>query len=539
MNRKTIATVICLLAISMTAFNMSGFPTEALGASESASEANSNLIIALDPDYESFDPALAYEVYAQLVLNAVYNNLVHFDRTLDLPKPDLAKSYEVAQDAMTFTFELYEDAKFASGNPVTAADVVWSFNRLINIQGNPAFLAEGIDSVEAAGDHKVVIKLKEPDGAFLSKLTYSAFAVIDSQLAIKNGATDASDAKTADTAKLWFDSHGAGSGPYLLESYTPKEQVVLVRNKEYWGPVPGSFERIVLRTIPDPGAQLMMLQKGDVDIAFNLGPENVKQLEGKEGVDVKEAQTLVISFLAMNRDKDVSGPVANPAVEKAIRLAIDYKGIQEIGGKGSSTPVSIIQLGFLGALPPLDPARAQDAEQAKKLMKEAGYGDGFKTTLNVPTISVEGIDLLTVAQKIQEDLKVIGIELEIQPAEMTQTFSLYRDGKSPFGLFYWGPDYPDANNQLAFVVGGSVAGPRVRWNESDAPELAKLAKKCMVETDPDKRAGYIREIQTKMSEDSPYIVLLQHGRQYGVRSNVKDAFYIDNYKLDLRLINKK
>jgi peptide/nickel transport system substrate-binding protein len=522
----------------MTAFQMSAVPHAAMGASGD-NEADSHLIIGLDPDYESFDPALAYEVYAQLVLNAVYNNLVHFDRTLDVPKPDLAKSFEITPDAKTFTFELFENAKFASGNPLTAADVVWSFNRMKNMQGNPAFLADGIDSVEADGDHKVIIKLKEPDGAFLSKLTYSAFAVIDSKVAIENGATADADAKATDTSKLWFDSHGAGSGPYLLESYTPKEQVVLVRNENYWGPVPGSFERMVLRTIPDPGAQLMMLEKGDIDIAFNLGPENIKQLEGKQGIDVKEAQTLVMSFLAMNRDKEVSGPIADPTVEKAIRLAIDYKGIQEIGGKGGATPVSIIQLGFLGELPPIDPERAQNVEKAKDMMKNAGYGDGFKTPLNVPTISVEGIDLLTIAQKIQEDMRAIGIEVEIQPAEMTQTFSVYRDGKSPFGLFYWGPDYPDANNQLAFVVGGSVAGPRVNWKESDAPELAELSRKCMVETDPDKRAELLRTIQTIMGEDSPYIVLLQHGRQYAVRSNVKDAFYIDNYKLDLRLINKK
>jgi peptide/nickel transport system substrate-binding protein len=535
MRRKTAAMLVCLVVMLVAAFQMTVVPDAAIGASD-GKEADSYLIIGIDPDYESFDPALAYEVYAQLVLNAVYNNLVHFDRTLDIPKPDLAKSFEATPDAKTFTFELFENAKFASGNPVTAADVVWSFNRMKNIQGNPAFLADGIDSVEADGDHKVIIKLKEPDGAFLSKLTYSSFAVIDSKVAIQNGA---SDMKAEDTAKLWFDSHGAGSGPYLLESYTPKEQVVLVRNENYWGPVPGSFERIVLRTIPDPGAQLMMLEKGDIDIAFNLGPENIKQLEGKKGIDVLEAQTLVISFLAMNRDKEIGGPVADPIVEKAMRLAIDYRGIQEIGGKGSVTPVSIIQSGFLGALPPLDPERAQNAEKAKELLKQAGYGDGFKTSLNVPTISVEGIDLLTVAQKIQEDMRAIGIGVDIQPAEMTQTFSVYRDGKSPFGLFYWGPDYPDANNQLAFVVGGSVAGPRVNWHESDAPELAELYRKCMVETDPNKRAELLEKIQTIMSEDSPYIVLIQHGRQYAVRSNVKDAFYIDNYKLDLRLINKK
>jgi peptide/nickel transport system substrate-binding protein len=128
--------------------------------------------------------------------------------------------------------------------------------------------------------------------------------------------------------------------------------------------------------------------------------------------------------------------------------------------------------------------------------------------------------------------------MEIQPAEMMQTFTLYRDGVVPFGLFYWGPDYPDANNQLAFVAGGSVAGPRTHWNEKDAPGLAELSRKCMIETNPEIRAGYLRDIQTRMITEGPFIVLAQHGRQYARRDNVRDAFYIDNYKLDLRLITK-
>ena len=95
-------------------------------------------------------------------------------------------------------------------------------------------------------------------------------------------------------------------------------------------------------------------------------------MDGKEGIAVEQAQSLVISFLAMNRDKDIGGPVANPKVQQAIRLAIDYKGIQDIVGAGSATPASIIQLGFLGALPPLDPATARNTDEAKNVMAAAG-----------------------------------------------------------------------------------------------------------------------------------------------------------------------
>ena len=159
--KKVLITLICVITILVA--SACGF----------AAPAGSQLIIGLDPDYESFDPALSYEVYAQLVLNAVYNNLVRFERTLDQPKPDLAESYDISEDAKTFTFHLPKDAKFASGNTVTADDVVWSYNRVINMQGNPAFLAEGIDSIEARDKNTVVINLKEPDGAFLSKMTAS------------------------------------------------------------------------------------------------------------------------------------------------------------------------------------------------------------------------------------------------------------------------------------------------------------------------------------------------------------------------------
>lgn len=541
MNKKLLI-VVALIVLAVAAFAMRGGnkPEENGAGTDKAGDTGSNatLIIGLDPDYESFDPCLAYEVYAQTVTNGIYNNLVHFEGNLDEIKPDLAETFEATPDAKTFTFHLFKDAKFASGNPVTAQDVVWSFNRLKNLQGNPAFIAEGIDSVEAKDDHTVVIHLKEPDGALLAKLTYSGFSVIDSKLAMENGATDAPDAKTADTAKLWFDSHSAGSGPYILESYTPKEEVVLKRNDNYWK-TPAVFEKIVFKSIQDPGTQLMMLEKGDIDIAFNLGPENVKQLEENQDVTVLKAQSMVISFLAMNRDKSVAGPIANPDVQRAIRHAIDYKGLQEIAGEGCTTPTSIIQVGFLGALPPLDIEKTHDVEKAKEYMKKAGYADGFKTTLNVPSFTVEGTDLVTLAQKIQEDLKAIGIEVEINPSDVTQAFGVYREGKSPFGLYYWGADYQDPNNQLAFVAGGSVAGPRANWPASDAPELAELAQKAMGETDPEKRAEFLKEIQLKMDEGCPFIVLLQHGRQFAVRSNVYGADYIDPYKIDIRMINKK
>jgi peptide/nickel transport system substrate-binding protein len=494
------------------------------------------LIIALDPDYQTFDPALAYEVYAMMVIHPVYDTLMQFETGIDVLKYGAAESHTISADGLTYTFKLRKGIKFSSGTPLTAGDVKWSIERSINLKGNGAFLAEGVASVSAPDDSTVAIKLSAKDASFLTKLTSNTFAIVDSKTAIANGATNAADAQTADKAKLWFDGHSAGSGPYVLESYTPQVEVVLARNKAYWGKAP-YYDKIILKAIKDPGAQLMMLQKNDIDVAFNLGPEQVKQVKDKKGIAIAKAQSMTLTFMLMNRDPQVGGPIANPDVQKAIRLALDYSGMQTIAGEGAITPVAPFQVGFFGALPAKDPKKAQNLAKAKELMKKAGYEKGFKTTFEVSTQTVEGMDLPTLAQKIQSDLKQINIETEIKTADIMVALDPYRKGKQALSLWYWGPDYPDPNNQLAFLPGSSV-GLRANWTAAMNPKLAALGEKAAIEVDSKARAADLKAIQEMMDADSAFAVLLQHARQYAYRSELKGAAYNDFYKLNLAYISK-
>lgn len=502
-----------------------------------AAAGGKQLIVALDPDYETFDPGLAYEAYGLLVLHPVYDTLMQFEDNLDSPVYGIAESHEVSSDGLSYTFKLRKGISFASGNPLSSADVKWSVERSMNLKGNGAFLTDGIAAIETPDADTVVFKLKGPDASFLTKLTYNAFGVVDQKLAAENGATNAADASTSDKAKLWFDTHSAGSGPYVIESYTPKVEVVLTRNNHYWGEAP-YYDKIVLKSIPDPGTQVMMLEKGDIDIAFNLGPEHVKQLADKTGLAIKEAQSMTLTFLLMNRDPKVGGPIANPDVQKAIRLALDYQGIQTIAGEGSVTPIAPFQEGFLGTLPPRDPKTAQNLNKAKELMKKAGYEKGFKTTLEVATLAVEGMDLPTLAQKIQNDLLQIGIETDIKTSDIMVALDPYRKGTQALSLWYWGPDYPDPNTQLAFLPGNSV-GLRANWTAEMNPALAELGKKAAVEVDRETRIKDLQEIQKLMDEDSAFAVLLQHARHYAVRDNIQGAEYIDPYKINLTKVSGK
>jgi peptide/nickel transport system substrate-binding protein len=497
-------------------------------------EGEKHLIIAANPDYESFDPGITYEPYGSTIIHACYDNLFEFQGSLDNLVPAAAETYEISADGLTYTFSLRPNIRFVSGNPMTSADVKWSFERAINLKGNAAFMAEGIAGIETPDDSTVIIRLKETDPSFPIELAFVFFSILDSKAAAEQGATNAPDAAAADTARTWLDTHSVGSGPYQIETYTPKVEVVLVRNPHYWGPAP-YYDRITVSTVTDANTQLMMLRAGDADIAFNLSAEQAKGLAGVPGIAVMDAQSLTTSFLLMNRDPTIGGPVADPRVQTAIRLALDYSGIQAIAGPGMRTPMAPFPLGLLGSLPPGEIAGYPKQAEAAALMAEAGYAGGFSTKLYVPASTVVGVELVTLAQKLQNDLAAIGIAVELVPENVTISLETYRTGRQPLGLWYWSPDYPDNNSQLAFLPGNSV-GLRANWTAEQNPTLAALGKQAATEIDNAKRVALFTQIQQAMIEDTPFAMLLQHTSQYGVKAGLTGADYLELYQLDLKRI---
>jgi peptide/nickel transport system substrate-binding protein len=508
----------------------------ARGAGDSgapAAGAEKHLIVALNPDYESFDPAIAYEPTSAIVLGSTYNTLLAYNGSIDNLQPSLAEGYTVSGDGLAYTFTLRRGVSFITGNPLTSADVKWSTERARNIKGNGAFLADGISRIETPDDYTVVFHLTGVDPTFPIKLAFNFFAVLDSKTAAEHGAVNGENAAVADTAKAWLDNNTIGTGPYRLESYTPKVEVVLVRNPNYWGKAP-YYDRISLKAVADSNSQAMMLRAGDVDIAYNLGPEQVRELRGLPNIDIIEARSLMTSFLLMNRDPAVGGPVANPTVQKAIRLALDYPGIQTIAGAGMVTPPVPFPIGLLGSLPAADVRGYPKTAEAKTLLTQAGYPNGFSTKLYVPTTNLLGVDLVVLAQKIQNDLASIGITTELVPENVTISLNTYRLGQQSLGLWYWSPDYYDNISQLAFLPGNTV-GLRANWQAESNPALVALSNAASTETDDAKRAALFGQIGAELIEDSPFAVLLQFNGQYAVRKGITGADY-GILRLDLNRI---
>ena len=180
------------------------------------------------------DPGHMFEPTGELVVNALYDTLVTFNGgNFKEVVPDLATSYQTLDDARKYVFHLNPKAKFSDGTPVTSADVVWSLNRLINLKGNPAFLLAG-ETITADGPETVVMTSATPNPGLPFILPNPATGVLNMKVVEAHGGTDAANASTKDTAENWLDTTSAGSGPYVLKSFSTTTQVVLDANPNYW-----------------------------------------------------------------------------------------------------------------------------------------------------------------------------------------------------------------------------------------------------------------------------------------------------------------
>lgn len=514
-----------------------GETSDQTGETSDQTGGSNTVVVAMGAGFSTVDPGYVYEKYPPLIVNACYENLFKFYSNDSAPEPCLAESYEFSEDNLTLTVKLKEGVTFASGNPMTSADVLFSINRCKNLQGNPAFIAETIESMEAPDDQTVVFHLTQADSAILSKLTYSSLAVLDSAVVKENGGTDAEDASTTDTAQAYLDTTSAGSGMYVMTSYIPDEEVVLEKNPNYWGEGT-NVDKYIIKIQPDANTQMMTLSTGDIDVAMNMTDDTIAELADAQNVEIINAATKTVGFVMMNMNETYGGPVSDPKVQQAIRKALDYSGLQVICGEGTLTPYSLIQSGFMGSKGER-PADYTNVEEAKALLAEAGYGDGLDVDLTVSDLDMEGILLTDLAQKIKDDLAQIGINVNIVSQPWAAGYGdAYRDGTLGFTVMYWGTDYNDPNVQLEFLPGG-VVGLRAGWTADMNPELAAMYQETMSATDNDDRIAALEKIQDAAYEEGPFIMAVQAPAHIGYNTRLDGVAISDPYALDLTLINIK
>ena len=491
------------------------------GASPSASAggAASTLVIDRDTsDLISLDPAVLYEFSAVFATHNVYETLVKFEGTdLSTIKPGLATSWDIKDTGSTndITFKLKSGQKFASGNPVTADDVVYSVQRAIKLNKSPAFLFTDIaglkaDSVKATDPTTVVFSLPKTASAsaFLTILTFTIGGVVDSK--------DVKAKETGgDSGSAYLLDHSAGSGPFVVDHWTKNTEVLLKANPNYGGTKP-TLSGVLFKQVPEPTNQQFALDKGDIDIANNLGPEQIAALQGKSGVTTTTADSLQLVYVGMNATVK---PLDNVKVREALRTAVDYDGIVKDLLKGNGKKVQGIIPRGLAGYNEATPFQA-DVTKAKALLTEAG-----ETTVTldflVPTGQAPGgVAFSDLAAKLKSDWAKIGVTVNIKQTTTADLLATYRAQKGQLVMIYWGPDYPDPDANVGPFT--DYKAKSIGWrNAWDDPTIAQKGRDAALITDPAKRAAAYKDITDYVLHNGPYVVLYQPSELFGLRSNVK------------------
>jgi peptide/nickel transport system substrate-binding protein len=484
---------------------------------------------------ESYDLAHAFNPTSGIVHRATYDTLVTFPAgDASSIEPNLATDWSVSEDGLTWTFNLRDDVTFANGDLLTADDVVFSFTRLQNVQSNPSFLANNITSVTAVDEATVQMTLAEPSPSFLAEMVNTAFSIANDSEVMAAGGTNADDAGETDTAREFFDQNSAGTGPYLLESWTAQEETVLTRNPNYWGDAP-FFDRVIIVNIPEAATQKVALESGDIDLATDLTPDQLTSMRDNDSIEIYQGLDRWTHFLLMNRDPEIGGPVADPDVARAIRLALDYEGYRQLW-PGSTTPGSNMWVGLQGAYGQ-EQAVERDLETARQLLADAGYPDGFEIELSYPDFTFGGINLGTNAQKIQADLAEIGITVNLRPGEVQVSLEEYRNGEQGFAYWFWGPDILDPIDFLSFLPGGKVAEERTNW--SDAPEeILDLIAQARIESNTDVRLEIFAQLQDYAQESGAYAPFSVPTIQTAYLTNIEGYVWHPAWTLDIALLSR-
>jgi peptide/nickel transport system substrate-binding protein len=485
------------------------------------------LIIARDMDLTTLDPQRAYCDTCQIYLSAVYQTLVGVDPD-DLSQlvPRLAESWEANADNTEFTFTLDPDATFADGSPVTAADVKFSWERLGGLAGSASYLVAGMTSVEAPDDQTVVATFEAPNSAFLSIAAAPYMTIVNSALAQENGAT--TDAE-GDAAEQWFLSNSAGSGPFVLESYTEGDQLVLARNDAYWGD-PSPFPSVTLKQVKDATAQLQQLQQGDVDIAMQISFDSVGQLEGAEGITTELVDSYNFVYVAASAGAPGGEALADPKVREAIKKAIDYEGMLDVlvGGNGK-LQASPIPNGFEGSEGL--PLPEQDVEGAEALLAEAGVED-LSFNAAYPTTNVYGVDFDTMMTKVQQDLSAIGVELELEPLEFPQWVERITGDGIPVTAVYFAPDHVDTSQYIQYF--GMIEGSawQGRSGNEVSPEETELFSQALAASGEERTELYT-QLGQAMIDDLVIFPLVNPGLVLAYASDITGVRYSACCNLEL------
>jgi peptide/nickel transport system substrate-binding protein len=414
------------------------------------------------------------------------------------PQPRLAVSYKLINDT-TWEFKLRRGVKFHNGAVMTAKDVKFSIDRMIDPQSKVFFahFYATIKEVKVLDDFTIQIITKSPDPLLLKRMSHNIF-ILPSDLLKEKGAEA-------------FFQHPIGTGPFKFVSWARNDRMVFEANEGYWDGPP-KVKRVIFRPVPEVSTRIAELQTGNADIIVNIPPFLVPQVKDSPVTTVQSVPSGRAMFVYINCLTE--GPLKNKKVRQALNYAVDKKAIIDNILKGSGVPMAIgITPYHWGYDPSLNPY-PYDPQKAKKLLAEAGYASGLKLAFNSPS----GRFLMDkeVSEAIVGMLNEVGVQTDMKIHEYGSYVQILTGKKlQDLGFIGWGNPLHDAEGTLSTLYAPSA------FNYYSDPQMTEKIIQARTTMDQKKRLDLYKEIQREIFEDAPMIFLHQQIDHYGVSKKVK------------------
>lgn len=469
------------------------------GSADSGSSKSTSVVIDTSFDIATVDPGRSFDPTGTTVNHALYESLLTFKGS-DVSKPvDGLASYVLSDQDKVMTLTMKDGAKFSDGTPVTVDDAVFSLQRVQGIAGNPSFLLQDV-KIEKTSDKTLTLTSPIPNPTLAYILPNPSLGILNSKVVKENGGTTDKN----DQAESFLNKTSAGAGPYMLESFDATSRIVLKANPYYNGPKPAK-SRVVLRNVVAE-TQSLNIQSGDSQVALDLNPDQVKQLnQALFNIESTPSRTTV--YIMLNQDPKVSKITSNPKFDTAVKFALDYDKILALAGAGAQRPGGVVPSQFVGALPTAK-GNQYNLDAAKQALKDSGYNGEQVTMQYANDVTTSGMLMQPFAETIQSQLKAAGINITLAPGPEATVLSKYRGGKEEMGIWGWGADYPDPQDYLVYLPGENL-GLRAMWLKGVNSGIDALSAKAKTASGEQARSDAYQALQMALNEKGPFISLFQ------------------------------
>jgi peptide/nickel transport system substrate-binding protein len=477
-------------------------PTEAAKPAAAAGTPKKGgvLIIGATDEAASLDPHFQNALARQQRTQNIYSYLVQADKDLRI-QPDLAEKWELSPDGKTYTFTLRKGVKFHSGRELTSEDVKYSIERIRdpNKASQGKGLMASIDTVDASDKGVAKVMLKEPDSGLLAALASAWGAIVDKDVVEKNGGS--------------LDKADGGSGPYMLEDWVPNQSLKLKKFADYYDKNVGHLDGITFQVIPEESAIIAQLRSGNVHLTALKDNKNHQVVKDVPTLDVLRGSRLGFDYLDIDNQRE---PFNKIEVRQALQYALDREEFLAVctSGLGQLISPAPPALKDYTLDPKSFPEYKQDLNKAKELLAKVGLPNGFKTSIDIiPAFAT----MVTGAQVLADQLKKVGIELEIKQYE--------------YGV--WLERFNSHQFELAWNVTGGNADPDplfrsrlhsktgANQNNSTDTEIDKLLDDGKAITDLAKRKEHYANVQKVLVQKAPQIWMFSSDLIHVMKKSVK------------------